>query len=371
MSKIVSCIISILFFLAFIIIPLKPALALTDCNSYGINYYTDPGIIPEDQTDIKMIFPSFSSGTYRLKFPNGALAGEVNPSDSGDVRSFASGGLLTIPISNSDDKLSRGTHIASLEQWEEGTTPKKWVPIGNSGCDVRYKVGYEFRECQMQIRPPVPTSNEPFAIDVIKAQKGDYKIHFAAYSHNIPGAPRVAGALLRGNNNITIDKFGTGSAVIGPLDAQKDSTIGLEYPNFLLSCDTTLNIAPSTGASPRPIPPPGETFKGFSGAGTKGGGIPCDGNGIVTAIGCIHTQPTDLVKDLLKFIVAISGGIAFLLMILGVFGMITSAGNPDNLQAGKDRLTSAIIGLLFVVLSVLLLKIIGVDILGLGTFLGV
>ena len=103
----------------------------------------------------------------------------------------------------------------------------------------------------------------------------------------------------------------------------------------------------------------------------ESGGKPCGDNGIETAIGCIHTQPTVFVKDILKFIVAIAGGIAFLLMILGVFGMITSAGNPDNLQAGKDRLTSAIIGLLFVVLSVLLLKIIGVDILGLGTFLGV
>lgn len=104
---------------------------------------------------------------------------------------------------------------------------------------------------------------------------------------------------------------------------------------------------------------------------SKGGGEPCDpddkrGPGFKTAIGCIHTNPTELVKDFMKFGVGIGGGLAFLMMLLGAFQMLTSAGNPETLNAGKDRLTSAVIGLLFVIFSVLLLKIIGVDILGLG-----
>lgn len=101
------------------------------------------------------------------------------------------------------------------------------------------------------------------------------------------------------------------------------------------------------------------------------GGDQCsvDGSpGFKTAIGCIPTNPDKLVQAVLTFVIGISGGLAFLLMLLGAFQMLTSAGNPETLNAGKDRFTQAIIGLLFVIFSVLLLQIIGVDILGLEGF---
>ena len=100
---------------------------------------------------------------------------------------------------------------------------------------------------------------------------------------------------------------------------------------------------------------------------TTAGGISCgdDKNpGIVTAIGCVHTKPDRFMADILEVAMGIGGGIAFLLMIFGAFGMITSAGNAESLKAGQERFTSAIIGLLFIVFSVLLMQIIGVDILG-------
>lgn len=89
---------------------------------------------------------------------------------------------------------------------------------------------------------------------------------------------------------------------------------------------------------------------------------------IATAIGCIHTNPAELVKDLLKFMIAIGGGLAFLMMLLGAFQMLTSQGNPETLNAGKERLTSAAIGLLFIIFAVLLLQIIGADILQIPGF---
>lgn len=108
---------------------------------------------------------------------------------------------------------------------------------------------------------------------------------------------------------------------------------------------------------------------------TKGGGKVVEGctddlnnPGIATAIGCIHTNPAEFVKDFLTFAIGISGGLAFLMMLLGVFGMLTSAGNPDSLNAGRERLTNAIIGLLFVIFSVLLMQIIGFDILKIPGF---
>lgn len=106
---------------------------------------------------------------------------------------------------------------------------------------------------------------------------------------------------------------------------------------------------------------------------TSGGGEPCAkddprGPGFKTAIGCVHTNPPELVKDFMTFAIGIGGGLAFLMMLLGAFQMLTSAGNPETLATGRSRITSAIIGLLFVIFAILLLKIIGVDILNIPGF---
>jgi hypothetical protein len=45
--------------------------------------------------------------------------------------------------------------------------------------------------------------------------------------------------------------------------------------------------------------------------------------------------------------------------------IMSSSGNPERLKAGQELLTSAISGLILLVLSVFILKFIGVDILGL------
>ncbi len=90
--------------------------------------------------------------------------------------------------------------------------------------------------------------------------------------------------------------------------------------------------------------------------------------GVKTAIGCVPTQPKELVAGLIRVAAAAGGGIALLLMIFGAFKMITSAGNADSLKGGRDQFTAAIVGLLFITFSVLLLQFIGVDILNLPGF---
>lgn len=86
--------------------------------------------------------------------------------------------------------------------------------------------------------------------------------------------------------------------------------------------------------------------------------------GIYTAIGCIPTQPQELIKEIIKLATRAGGGIALLLMISGAFQILTAAGNHETMTKGKDQITSAAIGLLFVIFSTLLLQIIGIDILG-------
>ncbi len=94
----------------------------------------------------------------------------------------------------------------------------------------------------------------------------------------------------------------------------------------------------------------------------------CGGTSIDTALGCIDASGTNFVTKLLSFGIGIAGGIAMILIIFGGFQILTSAGNPERLNEGKELISSAITGLLMIVFSVFLLRIIGVDILGIPSF---
>ncbi|PIU03496.1 hypothetical protein COT44_03560 [Candidatus Shapirobacteria bacterium CG08_land_8_20_14_0_20_39_18] len=87
--------------------------------------------------------------------------------------------------------------------------------------------------------------------------------------------------------------------------------------------------------------------------------------GLKTAIGCIDTfNPTNFITNILGLAVGIGGGIAFLLMLFGTFQIMASGGDPKSIQAGKETITSALTGLLLIIFSVFLLRLIGMDILG-------
>ena len=58
--------------------------------------------------------------------------------------------------------------------------------------------------------------------------------------------------------------------------------------------------------------------------------------------------------------------ISILFVIIGGYGVATSAGNPENLEKAKGQITAAVTGLLFILLSGIILRtiggIIGIDI---------
>jgi len=95
------------------------------------------------------------------------------------------------------------------------------------------------------------------------------------------------------------------------------------------------------------------------------GGVWKDG-GAWTALGCLPSDPKELVIWVLGGVIGIGGGIAFLLMLFGGFQVLTSAGDPERLNSGKDVIGSALTGLLLIIFSLFILRLIGVDILGLG-----
>ncbi|MCX6726119.1 MAG: pilin [Candidatus Shapirobacteria bacterium] len=79
---------------------------------------------------------------------------------------------------------------------------------------------------------------------------------------------------------------------------------------------------------------------------------------------------TTKVNTIIWFSVRIAGGIAFLLIIIGAFQIILSAGNPDRVKAGKEMITAALAGLFLIIFSIFILKLIGVDILQIKDFTG-
>ncbi|NMC36590.1 hypothetical protein GYA49_06110 [Candidatus Beckwithbacteria bacterium] len=95
-----------------------------------------------------------------------------------------------------------------------------------------------------------------------------------------------------------------------------------------------------------------------------------DGNddGMETAIGCIPYELKPFIAWVFKFAIGLAGGIAFLLIGLGSFLMITSAGDPEKLKQAKEIIVSAIAGLFFIIFATYLLGIIGVDVLQIPGF---
>lgn len=84
---------------------------------------------------------------------------------------------------------------------------------------------------------------------------------------------------------------------------------------------------------------------------------------ISTAVRDFNLEPAGLVRGLFSILISISGGIALLLIIRSGYQIMTSKGDPEQLKEARERLTSAIIGLLFLIFSLVILQVIGVDIL--------
>lgn len=74
------------------------------------------------------------------------------------------------------------------------------------------------------------------------------------------------------------------------------------------------------------------------------------------------------VNNILKYAMGVGGTVAFILIIAGAFQIILSAGSPDRVKAGKEMITSAIAGLLLIIFSVFILRLIGYDILKIPGF---
>ncbi|MDP2665016.1 MAG: hypothetical protein Q8O97_03715 [bacterium] len=63
-------------------------------------------------------------------------------------------------------------------------------------------------------------------------------------------------------------------------------------------------------------------------------------------------------------IVGISGFAAFVMIVWGGVEWLSSAGNPSSMNSAKDKIKSALLGLLLVLASFLIIQIINPDLVG-------
>jgi uncharacterized membrane protein len=64
-----------------------------------------------------------------------------------------------------------------------------------------------------------------------------------------------------------------------------------------------------------------------------------------------------IINRLLPFALFIAGLILFVILIVGGFSMLTSAGSPEKMKAAQGKITSAIIGFIIIFISYWLMRI--------------
>lgn len=94
-----------------------------------------------------------------------------------------------------------------------------------------------------------------------------------------------------------------------------------------------------------------------------------ESGGIYTAIGCVDPSPTGIITGLVRIALGIMGGVALLQMVY--VGLLYQQGQTEKIKGARSQLIATLTGIAVLVFSVLILRIIGVNILDVipnGTF---
>ncbi|MDO8657948.1 MAG: hypothetical protein Q7K55_04360 [Candidatus Levybacteria bacterium] len=94
----------------------------------------------------------------------------------------------------------------------------------------------------------------------------------------------------------------------------------------------------------------------------------CSPNEISTDFGCIPDDPVGFVTRFYGIGLGFIGGVALLAIILGGYIILTSQGNPNQLNKGKSYILYAIIGLLLAIFGYVFIQVIAGDILHIPGF---
>lgn len=143
-------------------------------------------------------------------------------------------------------------------------------------------------------------------------------------------------------------------------------TVALNVYNSITKTGYSTADLPEEQENPAPSPvAPTQSTPGSTGFFPDS----CGPESLSTALGCLPFTRDAFISTILSFIVGISGAIALTVMLVATIQFMTASGDPKKLQAAKELFSSALIGLLFLIFSVSLLRLIAGDIIKLPGFL--
>lgn len=203
------------------------------------------------------------------------------------------------------------------------------------GCGDGYQIG---QQClQYQFPEGCNSPNSTFeCIPIPPLPTNSYRCIWT------PAAFGFGGSCTTGENSCdTENNYGVGASC-ETLDT-RDACI-----NYFWACESDV-LPPEP--EPEPGPPPT---------------LYCTGEDeINTAIGCISiTDLNRFIIFLLTWSIGLAGAVFLILTLYASFIIITSSGNPRRLRLGHEIILSALAGLIMLIFSVFILKVIGVDIFG-------
>lgn len=251
---------------------------------------------------------------------NGGAVGEQGGFEA-TVRSAANG-LLRHPIGNTEQL------ITAISNFNGG---------GNSNCQQGFVGGtIPYGGCPRLFQG----EDDPYAMNLVDGKHSNmYLLYCGDFAACIPPKPY-------GNDRPGV--FPVALVIHEYLKTRTPNTSPSPKPN---NSGTTNSTANNTSVNRNIFTP-----------------VTCGEGSLGTALGCLPYEYQPFVTALLRFLVGISGGISLAVMLTGVFRLMTSSGDPKQVQSGRDLFSAGIAGLLFVIFSVSLLRLVAADILKLPGF---
>ncbi len=202
------------------------------------------------------------------------------------------------------------------------------------------------------VTPTNPKNTDPLTITIKGSRRPANVEKRNKYIFDLSGkAPDGTNINTSNPHEMTVPVSGEISENFGPLQ-NGDYTLKAKYSGDVIA---TFSIkVTDTGGSV------GGGSSGGSGAGTPGHN-PCgpDGKECPTALGNIPTTPTAFAGKVLTVGIGLAGGIALIIMVVGSIKILTSSGDPKKVGEGREMIVAAVAGLLFLILSILILRFIG------------
>ncbi len=97
--------------------------------------------------------------------------------------------------------------------------------------------------------------------------------------------------------------------------------------------------------------------------------LECQEGSIFTAFGCVPYTKAGFIKDFIfTRLIGLGGLVALTCIIYSAFVLQISQGNPEKIKKTQELITSCISGLMLIIFSVFILKLIGIDILKIPGF---